>query len=434
MTGNVVSLTVPTQQIRNINFKNRQKIQNSSAQSFHASQPITMDEYIARQQDEQKKAKRKQSLSWALGIAVSIAFITYFGKMGYDELAKTIKNSAKNFKKEFVSLADKKGIVSADSKSIDSGFRSFINDLKISQIETPEEMYKFLGEQSTPNMILLTGGSGVGKSYNADVACKELGWKRLRRQFSDISSKYIGETSKEVQKLFESIEKVLKKNPNEDFCLVLDEADSLFVPLEKLGGEGQEYLTQMRSALLNGLDSVRKYKNFHMIATTNARLESGMLDKAIVRRIGNNYELPYPTTEALLESLKTHMQDFPYIKHGDFDFFKNKESEITTFLNGMQKRRAGHGDIETLAKNVNTKYRRFITEEAIKQGAIKQNGNKYEIIDNAILQKIYSGNPISVEYLTEALKTQGTLAGEIELAAERDTASIIEAFINNGRK
>lgn len=331
----------------------------------------------------------------------------YFLSHKKDNELKITEDVMKKFKEEFVDLSKNKGIVDIADESLPKSFRDWAKDI-VEGAQTPKAINEFFGTEATPNMIYMYGGSGVGKTYNADVLLKALGAERIKRQFSSYSSKYIGETSVNITTFFNQIEKMLQENPSKKIGIVLDEFETLAHSIEKLG-ENQTHLKENRTALLNGIDQIRKYPNVYIVASSNVPLETGQIDKAIARRFGKNLEIEYPTVKALLASLKTQLKNCKGVKNGSYDFFAQQEREINEFLETMHRRKGGHGDVETIVKEAINKARIETKERAITEGAIDKTG---KILDQAKLDKVLKETKFDIKYLKEALAGIGKLAGE----------------------
>src|SRR5262249_34232586 len=69
--------------------------------------------------------------------------------------------------------------------------------------------------------VLFSGPSGTGKTMAAEVLAHELGLDLYRIDLSSVVSKYIGETEKNLRRLFDAAEE-------SGAILLFDEADALF--------------------------------------------------------------------------------------------------------------------------------------------------------------------------------------------------------------
>ena len=73
---------------------------------------------------------------------------------------------------------------------------------------------------SSGRLIAVVGPSGVGKTMAAEVIAGDIGLDLYRVDLSRLVSKYIGETEKNLRRVFDAAEET-------GACLFLDEADSL---------------------------------------------------------------------------------------------------------------------------------------------------------------------------------------------------------------
>ena len=325
----------------------------------------------------------------------------YFNSMLKPNNKEVSEEAVKKLEEQFVDLSNRSDIVGIDDLSLTESFRKWAKGV-VTGANAPKDLADLFGESSS-NMIFMYGGSGVGKTYNADVILKALGAQRIKKQFSNFSSKYIGETAVEITKFFNELERILQKNPDKRYGVVFDEFETLANNIKNLG-EGKEHLKENRTAILNGLDQVRKYKNFYMISSSNVPISQ--IDEAIARRIGTNIEIDYPTTKALLASLKTQLKRFGIIKD---DFFTSNEHQIQAFLDNVYSRKGGHGDIENVVNAAINKSKTKFMDRCIKEGAMDAN---YKVIDKAKYTQLRDQCKFDVSDLEEALKDIGKLAGE----------------------
>ena len=79
-----------------------------------------------------------------------------------------------------------------------------------------------MSEYFTENRAVILnfyGKSGTGKSMTAEAIAKELGKKVYHINYSELESKYVGETPKNIRKAFANAAR-------DDAVLIFDEADS----------------------------------------------------------------------------------------------------------------------------------------------------------------------------------------------------------------
>ena len=127
---------------------------------------------------------------------------------------------------------------------------------------------------------LFTGESGTGKTMAAEVIAQELGLSLYRIDLSAVVSKYIGETEKNLRKLFDAAEEG-------GSILFFDEADALFGRRSEVKDSHDRYANIEVNYLLQRLESFRGLA----ILATNMK---GALDSAFLRRIRFVVNFPFP--------------------------------------------------------------------------------------------------------------------------------------------
>ncbi|WP_104697275.1 MULTISPECIES: AAA family ATPase [unclassified Helicobacter] len=137
--------------------------------------------------------------------------------------------------------------------------------------------------------IILYGPSGTGKTLTALGIAKSLKKQVLSLDCSKILSMYIGESEKNVRKIFDNYKDIVKKIKNPPI-LLLDEADQ-FLSLRANSGSGAEKMhNQMQNIFL---EQIEKFDGI-LIATTNL-LDT--IDSAFSRRFNYKIEFKKPTQE-----------------------------------------------------------------------------------------------------------------------------------------
>jgi hypothetical protein len=127
---------------------------------------------------------------------------------------------------------------------------------------------------------LFTGESGTGKTMAAEVLAQELGLSLYRIDLSAVVSKYIGETEKNLRKLFDAAE-------DGGAILFFDEADALFGKRSEVKDSHDRYANIEVNYLLQRLESFRGLA----ILATNMK---GALDTAFMRRLRFVINFPFP--------------------------------------------------------------------------------------------------------------------------------------------
>jgi len=127
---------------------------------------------------------------------------------------------------------------------------------------------------------LFTGSSGTGKTMAAEVLASELHLDLYRIDLSSVVSKYIGETEKNLRRVFDAAEEG-------GAILLFDEADALFGKRSEVKDSHDRYANIEVSYLLQRMESYRGLA----ILTTNMK---SALDTAFLRRIRFIVEFPFP--------------------------------------------------------------------------------------------------------------------------------------------
>ncbi len=131
--------------------------------------------------------------------------------------------------------------------------------------------------------VLFSGESGTGKTMAAEVIANELRMNLYRIDLSQVVSKYIGETEKNLSKLFDAAE-------DGGAILFFDEADSLFGKRSEVKDSHDRYANIEINYLLQRMES------FGGLAILATNMKSA-LDPAFVRRLRFIVDFPYPGPE-----------------------------------------------------------------------------------------------------------------------------------------
>lgn len=130
---------------------------------------------------------------------------------------------------------------------------------------------------------LFAGPPGTGKTMAAEVIAAELGLPLYRIDLSQVVNKYIGETEKNLRRLFDAAEA-------SDVILFFDEADSLFGKRTEVKDAHDRYANLEVSYLLERME---RFKGLAILATNRKR----DLDEAFLRRLRFLIDFPLPGVE-----------------------------------------------------------------------------------------------------------------------------------------
>jgi hypothetical protein len=151
--------------------------------------------------------------------------------------------------------------------------------------------------------LLLAGPSGTGKTLAAEVLAGELRLDLFRIDLSGIVSKWIGETEKNLRRVFDAAEAG-------GAVLFFDEADALFGKRSEVKDSHDRYANVEVGYLLQRMEA---YRGLSVLAT-NLR---GNLDQAFLRRIRYAVDLPFPDEAARRAIWERHVP--PKAPRGDLD-------------------------------------------------------------------------------------------------------------------
>jgi SpoVK/Ycf46/Vps4 family AAA+-type ATPase len=133
-------------------------------------------------------------------------------------------------------------------------------------------------------VALFAGPSGTGKTFAAAVLAGTLGWPLYRVDLGSLISKYVGETEKNLNRLFDAAD-------GKPMILQFDEADSVFGKRGEIREARDRYANMEVSHLLARVESHRG----PCILTTNLRVN---LDPAFTRRFQLVVDFPRPDSRA----------------------------------------------------------------------------------------------------------------------------------------
>lgn len=187
--------------------------------------------------------------------------------------------------------------------------------------------------------LLLSGPPGTGKTMTANAIAGELAIPLYQINLSNVVDKYIGETEKNLEKVFSFAEKA-------NVVLFFDEADSIFGKRSEVKDSKDKYANNEISYLLQRIES---YSGI-VIMATNIK---GNIDPAFMRRIRYVAHFDNPDTEMRKEIWESLINDRIPHDEIDIDFlaeqFKDFTGSVikTVFLNACSMA-AAEGDRLTM--------------------------------------------------------------------------------------
>ncbi|KAF0236154.1 MAG: ATPase [Prolixibacteraceae bacterium] len=166
--------------------------------------------------------------------------------------------------------------------------------LQLNEIETwVTHHHKLMKEWGMERILkpgyksLFHGPPGTGKTTTAELLGKKTNRDVYRIDLSQMVSKYIGETEKNLAKLFDRAE-------SKEWILFFDEADALFGKRTSTRDAHDRYANQQVSYLL------QRIEDFDGLVILATNLKSN-IDEAFMRRFQSSINFPMPTPEERLK-------------------------------------------------------------------------------------------------------------------------------------
>lgn len=309
------SLPVCRLRLEDLTFEEKQKIWDSF--SVPAENPETVAKLAASYDFPPSKIKK-----------IIIECERAAGLLGCEKITDEILKS--------VCLAESEGILKDKASRIQTSFR--LCDLILPQSEklqivdginyiryrhTVYDSWKFKEKTGTGTglSMLFEGSPGTGKTMAASIVANELGLALFKVDLSKMMSKYIGETEKSLDEVFNIAER-------SSAVLLFDETDALFGRRSEIKDSHDKYANVETSFLLQKMDEFRGI----IIMTTNFKQN---IDDAFMRRITYIIHFPQPDAELRLELWKNAFpREAPADKGIDFGFLAERFEMTGAMIKG----------------------------------------------------------------------------------------------------
>lgn len=209
--------------------------------------------------------------------------------------------TGENYSPEFSMEFPAKKITTAqtwDDLVLDERTLAEVNEIK-TWIEQHEKLHTLwgMGTKLKPGYrSLFYGPSGTGKTFTAALLGKYTGKEVFRIDLSLVVSKYIGETEKNLARIFNRAEK-------KDWILFFDEADALFGKRTNVSSSHDRYANQEVSFLLQRVEDFAGV----VILATNLKAN---IDDAFARRFQSMIQYALPNAA---QRLRLWQNNFPAI-------------------------------------------------------------------------------------------------------------------------
>lgn len=186
--------------------------------------------------------------------------------------------------------------------------------------------------------VLFAGAPGTGKTMAAEVLAVRLGLPMYRIDLSQVVNKYIGETEKNLKRLFDLADIT-------DTILFFDEADALFGRRTEVKDAHDRYANLEISYLLERME---RFKGLAILATNRKQ----DLDEAFLRRLRYIIDFPLPDVPERKRIWLQVMPDKVDTSHLDFEFLAKQfplvGGHIRSIVFNACLQTAGNIDYETL--------------------------------------------------------------------------------------
>ncbi len=233
----------------------------------------------------------------------------------------------------------------------------------IDRMRHGDQVYREWGYPTIPSrgvVALFAGPPGTGKTLAAEIIAGSLGLDLFKLDLSSVVSKYIGETEKNLEQIFDAA-------AAGNAVLFFDEADSLFGKRSEVKDARDRYANIEVSYLLQRLEA---HDGLIVLATNREK----DIDEAFMRRIHVRIEMPLPAPE---ERLRLWKQSFPaaapLAKDIDFDLLASRFEiaggsirNVATTAAFIAAARDTQITMETVVAGLSREYRklgRLITEK-----------------------------------------------------------------------
>ncbi|CAN5816631.1 hypothetical protein BH11BAC7_BH11BAC7_02490 [soil metagenome] len=217
---------------------------------------------------------------------------------------------------------------------------------------------------------IFSGDPGTGKSHTADAIGNEFGLPVYKINFAQMVSKYIGETEKNLEKVFDRFDR-------QPCILFFDEAEAIFSKRTEVTGSNDQHANNLQSYLLQ---KVEEFTGIIILAT-NVQNLSQYFDKAFQRRYRLIVTFTFPDFDERLSIWKNALFE-PYNFEEGLTERLAKNYQLT---GGSIYNIVSDAVIEALEKDTST-ITFDLLDEAMKD-EFKKTGRKYDVCtDEMVLQ------------------------------------------------
>ena len=206
---------------------------------------------------------------------------------------------------------------------------------------------------------LFTGVPGTGKTLSAQAIAGELGLDIYRVDLSTIISKYVGETEKNLERIFNEAQ-------SSNVILFFDEADSLFGRRSEVSDSHDRYANIEVGYLLQRIET---YDGIVLMATNLG----ANLDEAFARRIQFIIDFPFPDEETRLRLWQLLLPD---------NIEKEEEIDLAPFASAFKIAGGGIRNAVVWAIYESARNKRPLTRDDLIRGVEREYQKMGKVIPN----------------------------------------------------
>lgn len=266
-----------------------------------------------REQDRQTFLNRYDFLPGKmrviLGLAMSYAFCDGGGCITEQNLRRAVLQSGghslRKYAKKVPCTYGMEDLILPESQK--EKLRKVVNRVRNRKLVYEDWGFRERSAYGNGVSMIFAGSPGTGKTMAAQVIAGELGMELYRVELPAVVDKYIGETEKKLNRIFEEAAKSMA-------ILFFDEADVLFGKRTEIKESNDRY-SNMEIAFL--LQKMEEYDGISILATNYLQ----NFDEAFRRRISEIVDFPVPDAGLREQMWRRMIPDrLPVSKEADFAF------------------------------------------------------------------------------------------------------------------